>query len=348
MGELGRALPSYYFSYTKSVFANVGQPIILGNQIQHWKKDWKVKYGLSMSGQFVDNASFGAGQINTSDLYRSDNVSYLGPLSDAFGEEDPSILRHYLLDGEGERIINPYTGSPLSTDIELAGGLGRGITAIPYVLPSLEFKVWKGLIVSGSFLPVSWFLREFEEDNFKTSVNMYSYGASIHLNGFTEIPVLSWLRFDASKSGVNAKFTELQDALDLEPTEFFTLDLNKFDLGTSIATSQYRATMAIPVLSKKNICLLAQAGYYTHQYGFEFDYNIDVQVDAENLKEEYNLDFDGENFSLTDTYTQEERIENTFYYSFGLLVDSEISTFYLGYADFNYPTFAFRASIKIL
>ncbi|MFY0674393.1 MAG: hypothetical protein JXQ87_13405 [Bacteroidia bacterium] len=348
MGEIGKAIPSYYYAYTKNIFSNVGQPIIMGNQIQHWKKDWKIKYGLSFSGQFLNNDTWGTGGIEFTELYQSPNISYLGNLSDAFGSEEASFIRHYLLDNNGNKIVNPLTGEYLSTDIEMAGGLGRGLTTIPYVLPSIELKIWKGISIAGSYLPVSWFLREFEEDNFKTSVNMYSIGAGLTLREFTDIPVLSWLRFDASMSGVNASFSELQDALDLEPTEFFNLDLTQFELGTSIRTNQFRGTLAIPVMPKKNIILLAQAGYYTHTYSFNFDYNIDVEVDAEQLKEDYNIEFEGQEFSIGDTYSQSEQIDNTFYYSGGLLIDSQISTFYLGYAQFRYPTLCLRASIKLL
>ena len=102
------------------------------------------------------------------------------------------------------------------------------------------------------------------------------------------------------------------------------------------------------MLQKKNIILLAQAGYYSHSYTFDFDYNINVDVDAQQLKEDYNLEFEGESFTIGDSYNESEKIENTFYYSGGLLIDSQISTFYVGFAQLNYPTICLRASIKLL
>ena len=44
------AIPAYLYAYTGPVQENMAYAMTIGNQIQHGKRAWKVKYSLSLSG----------------------------------------------------------------------------------------------------------------------------------------------------------------------------------------------------------------------------------------------------------------------------------------------------------
>ncbi|MFY0673126.1 MAG: hypothetical protein JXQ87_06960 [Bacteroidia bacterium] len=346
MTELGKAIPSYYHAYTKSIFTELGSTMAIGNQMQHWDGDWKIKYSFSISGQYFSHNMLNGGTINYNDLYQSESISYFGELNNVYGNDNNSFMRHYLLNSEGERIINPLTGEYVSTDIDLVGGFDRGATVIPFLIPSVEARLWKGLIISAGYFPISAMLSEFEVDGFKTQIELYGFGASIHLRYFTKIPVLSWLRFDYSQNGALANFSELQDALNLAPSPLFTLDLKEFNLETRIRSNQIRASIMIPTV--KNILLVGQAGLHSESYQFDFTYKIDVKVDSEAIRDEYGFDVNEDNIAISDEFKAGADISNQYFYSAGLFYNGKVSSVFMGYAFSKYPTGCIRVGLKLL
>ncbi|MGB0432053.1 MAG: hypothetical protein ACPGLV_16380 [Bacteroidia bacterium] len=346
LGDLSNALPSYFLGYSKVISSNIGMPMAYTSQTQHWKKNWRVKYGVSFALQAFGVNNYTNGRIDQNTLYRSPSVGYFGKMSNAFGSEEASTLRFYFLNNKGERLINPSNGTYLAADISLPGGYGNELGAVPFVSPNLEIRLWKGLIISGSYMPLSWAIREFEQESFKLMANFYSVGAGLNFRNFTKVPVLSWLRFDASYGALNIAFNEFQDALDLDNSELFIIDFNSVNLSNNVVYSQFRGSMAIPVLKKAVVVL--QAGSINSTFKYNFSYNLNVSINDEKIKDEYNVDIESDDFNLKTDFNYTEQIQQNFYYGGGVLLDSKIATFYLGYAALNAPTFLIKTSLRLL
>lgn len=346
LGELSNALPSYFLGYSKVISAHIGMPMAFSSQTQHWKRRWRVKYGLSMAAQVFPVNNYTNGRIDQRMLYRSPSVGYLGRLSNAFGSVDASTLRFYLLNDNGERLINPSNGQYLAADIELPGGYDGNIGAVPFISPSLEIRVWKGIIVSASYMPLSWAMREFEQDNFKLSANFYSFGGGLNLRNFTKIPVLSWFRFDASYGALSIGLNDFQDALSFDNSDLFNIKFNSVNLTNNVSYLQYRGSLAIPLLKKA--VLIIQGGAINSTFNYNFNHELVVEVDATKIKEDYNIDVDSDNIIINKDFSYTEDVSQNFYYGAGLLFDTRVATFFLGYAELNSPTFIIKSSLRLL
>lgn len=346
LGELSNALPNYFLGYSQVISANIGMPMAYSSQTQHWKKNWRVKYGLSMAGQVFPVNNYTNGRIDQNVLYQSPSIGYFGKMSNAFGSEDASTLRFYFLRNDGERIINPKNGQFLAADIELPGGYDGGLGTVPFISPSLEIRVWKGLILSASYMPLSWAMREFEQENFKLNANYYSFGGGLNLRNFTPIPVLSWLRFDAAYGALNIGFKEFQDVLNFNSSDLFDIQFTSINLTNNVNFLQYRGSMAIPVLKKA--VLVIQAGAINSTFNYNFNSELEVKVNADKLKEDYNIEMNSEEVNLSNEFSHTKDVNQNFYYGAGLLFDTKVATFYLGYADLNAPTFIIKSSLRLL
>lgn len=345
MNTMIKAIPAYYFGYSQLLFDNLAPAMAHGSQSQHWKKNWRVKYGLSVAGTGFLVSPFAHGQIDRSILPGNEGTYYLGPVSSMMGSKDPSYIRQYVLTESGERMVNPLTGEFIQMEIEMPGGMATSNGLAPFLMPNVEIRAIKGLVVSGGLIPISYFLDEFEKGKFTSKINFYNYGASLHLRHFFKIPVLSWLRFDASQGIVSASLAELQDLVALESEGFLSMEFTQLEVNTLIATTQYRASMAIPTI--KNVILVLQGGMFSSKYSFDFGYDVSVDVDASQLKTDYNIDFDNESLTFKDTYSIEKTTPQTFYYGGGLLLDSKVATFYLGYAHTANPSFLIKTSVRL-
>ncbi|MBI1183864.1 hypothetical protein GC194_06310 [bacterium] len=346
IGNLAQSVPAYYFGYSEVLYNNLGGCMAMSNQMQHLRKRWRIRYALTMASQTINVSQATNGSINRSQLYNQEGIQYMGSLSNVLGSRDESVLRQYLLDQNGNRMVNPKTGEYISIDLNMPGGFGYPVGATPFVMPSLEIRLWKGLIVQGGWVPVGYFLRNFKEGNFTPKANLYSIGGGLSMRYFSKAPVLSWLRFDASYSVVDINLSSIQDKLDLNTNDYFTLNFTELNLSTGISSSQYRGSISIPV--SKGVALVGQVGFYQFNYHFDFSYKMQAQADAEKLKANYNIDLAENNINIDDKFSKSYQSKNTQYYSGGVLLDGKVASFYLGMAYLNYPTFSFKTSLRII
>jgi len=346
LDDYAQSIPSFYYGFTKVIMENIGDPIVLGTQMQHWNTSWRLKYGLSIATQAFGNQSFDINEIDRTELHRSESVQYLGGLNSAYGGQDVTIIRQYLLAENGDRIVNPKTGEYVSFETSMPGGLGGILAVVPNVMPLLEIRPWKGLVLAGGYIPYGYFLRDMETGSFETKVHSLTLGASLDMRQFMKIPVLSWLRFDASYSQTNIGLSNFQDAIDLGENSLINIDIQNMTLQNDLSTLQYRGTLAIP--ATKKVVLLLQSGFYSHGYQFNFDYDVDANVNVEELKSEYNLDFEDTDLNASGSFSREQDLGSNFYYSGGILFEGSIAGVYVGYANINYPTFAIKTTLRLL
>ena len=75
---------------------------------------------------------------------------------------------------------------------------------------------------------------------------------------------------------------------------------------------------------------------------------MSANIDAEKLKEEYDLDFESGQIDVKGTYKQGKNNPADFYYSGGVLFEGMIASVYLGYANINHPTVTFKTTLRLL
>lgn len=345
LDDFARSVPSFYHGYSQLLLEELAAPIVLGSQIQHWNSNWRLKYSAGISMQTFGLQSIDVRKIDRSELYEPSSIQYMGALNNSYGNRDATIIRQYLLAEDGNRVVHPRTGEYLSFETRMPGGLGGILAVVPFSMPTVELRVLHGLILSGGYLPLNYFLNDIETGNFKTKASSFSLGASLHLRSFFEIPVLSWLRFDASQSQTKIGLLNIQDAIDLGSNPIMDIELNSFNLQSDIITYQYKASMAIP--ASKNLILVLQAGYYGHNYHFKFDYDVEATVDSEKLTDEYQLDFKETDLSTRGSYVQSNDSGKNLYYAGGFLFDGQVANVYLGFAQINHPTITLKTCLKI-
>jgi len=247
---------------------------------------------------------------------------------------------------DGTRVVHPKTGEHVYFETQMPGGLGGILAVVPFSMPTVELRVLHGLIFSGGYLPLNYFLNDVETGSFKTRASSFSLGASLHLRSFFKVPVLSWLRFDASQSQTKIGLLNVQDAITLGTNPIMDVELNSMNLQNDIITYQYKASMAVP--ASENLIFVVQAGYYGHNYHFKFDYDIEATVDSERLKSEYQLDFTETDLSTRGSYIKSKDSGKNLYYAGGFLFDGQMASVYLGFAQINHPTITLKTSLKIL
>lgn len=346
LNDFALSVPSFYHAYTQVILENMAEPILLGSQIQHWDDDWRFKYSLSTSIQAFGTQSTDLNRIDRTQLYRPQHIEYLGTMSSTFGDREPSSIKQYLIDENGNRLLSPVTGNYLSFETPVPGGFGGILGVVPYSMPNVEVRFLKGLVLSVGYLPLNFFLNDVESGNFKTRASAFSLGASLHLSNYSDIPVLSWLRFDVSQNQTRIGLRELQDATNFGENPFLDIRLNNFDLQNDLLTYQYRGTMAIP-LTQKFIFML-QAGFYGHEYSFKFDYDVEANLNAEVLDKEYGLTFSETEFAAQGSYFNKYETGPNRYYSGGILFEGKVASVYVGYSRIQYATLALKTTLRLL
>lgn len=346
LGEFAKAVPAYYFGYTKIFFENSGAPMALSNQTQHWDTRWRVKYGLGISGQAFGLDNYQVNSIDRTSLPESESIQYMGSMNNVFGSEEESMIRQYLLDANGQRVVNPLTGEFIKFDLNMPGGLSRGLGVIPYTTALFELRTWKGLSFSLGWAPIGYFLRDFEKERFKISSNMFSIGASLHLRNFFSTPFLSWFRFDGSYNQIAMNMVHIEDVMSLTSDHSFDVEFHDLSLNTTLSSLQYRGSLMIPTTKKAFIVL--QAGVINSSYQFDFDYSANIEVNSKDIEDQYNIELEDLSFEIDDRYTATNSFNSQYYYSGGLFFEGAIASVYVGFAQINYPTFTLKTTVKIL
>lgn len=346
VGQFAQAIPAYYFGYTQVFFENSGGPMVLSNQMQHWDKDWRVKYGLGFSSHAFNTSSSQISSIDRSVLPQSESIQYMGSMNNVFGPDDGSTIRQYLLDADGERIVNPISGEFIHFELEMPGGFSPGLGVVPYTNALFEIRPWKGISFSAGWAPLGYLMREFEEGDFTIRSNMVSAGISIHMRHFSMAPVLSWFRFDASYNQLSLNMKHLEDVMTLTSDHAFGIDFKNLGMTTQLSSVQYRASIMIPTFKK--VFILLQGGALSHSYDFAFQYEADVTIDPESISDEYNMELNDATFKIDNEFKASDSYQDQLYYSGGLFFEGKIASLYLGYAEINHPTFALKTTLKIL
>ncbi|MCB0738201.1 MAG: hypothetical protein KDC92_11860 [Bacteroidetes bacterium] len=344
--EFANRLSSYFDGYTGPGTNHLGNTMLQGHQIQHGHKNWRIRYSLSLSGSLLSNSVYAAHNQN-SDASSNSEFSYMGPRNSIFGNKDATIMRKYWLNEDGRKMVNPTNGSYIYTDVSLPGGLERGYDLIPSSFPYLEVRPWKGFILSAGYFPMGFILKDIEQKGVELKSSIWAAGLGIQVGRFTEIPVLSWLRFDVGTNNFNVGVYNIQNAYDLGlSADFAQLTVNQLDFDLNISTQQARATLAIPILDKNFV--MAQIGTSSVTNSLSVGYDFSFKLDSEKAKQDYNLDIDDMSTQVANEYTRSETIKTQSFYSFGVMRVGAVGSFGLFFTNVPVNVVTFKFGVKLL
>lgn len=343
-------MAAYFNGYIHSFYGNVGNAMLSGHQLQHGNQNWTVRYSLSLSGSLLPNTQTGAHNYN-SDVTHNQSTSYIGPRNSVYGGEGETQLRHYWTNENGRRLIDPYTGKYVYSDITLPGGLNQRFDLVPSSIPYLEFRFLKGLSGSLGFFPLGYMFRDMEDRGISINSNIWAAGLAVDIGRFTQTPVLKWLRLDAATNRFNVGVANIQNVYNLDLNNSLMLvKVNQLDAKVAVETFQARATLAIPFL--KHNFFMGQIGSSSISNTFDMIYDIDFAIDEEKAKEDHNIDVDDfkSNASVTYTETAANSFGSNLLWSVGYLRETSVGEFAVFYTDTDngLPVITAKIGIKIL
>ena len=271
---------------------------------------------------------------------------FYGERANVFGSDNPTTLVQYLLDDEGNRVIDPRTGRYVFFSMELPGGVNRDGGIVPHAMPYLELKPWKGIILSGGYMPITYFLRDFEREGFEPLATAYGFGVGLHMNYFTKIPVLSWLRLDYSTNKVIFAADGIENLFEPELNSLIKLNDLSLSMRNEYTANQFRASMAVPI--SKSLFFILQAGNMQAESSFTFDYEVEAEVDAEEIKRQYKFDIAPETISIDEQYSNGTTIDPFWFYGGSILWEGRVGRALFSYSQSPKPMVALRLGIRIL
>lgn len=325
INHIGEGLSNYLYGYSETIVSDFSAIQAFGHEASFFKKEWRVKYGLSSSFKTVRNIYSSDQKIQSDNLYLEDeNISYLGNRNGVFGATDPTIFRKYLSNSEGERILNPKTGEYLYVDVEMPGGLGYENSIAPSFMPYLSIRAWKGLVLHGGYIPHGLLLNEFDRGNFKSNINQWSYGASLHMNHFVDVPVVSWLYFQFGMNEMQVQLSGMQDILPSFENEYIDVNVEDFSLDANFSSSLFKLGMVAPINDK--IRLLGSINRLTTSRYFGISNTLTAKIDTERLDEEYGYTVETSEVEGESEFVRSETGTAQFQWVLGASIESEIAS----------------------
>lgn len=346
INNLSQSLPSYFYAYSEIVQTNLAAPMMLCNQIQHTDEEWRIKYSFAFAGVPLSTDESQNNVLNINSLASSYTTQFSGSFSNVFGKKDKTFIQQFIVNEEGERIVNPITGEYISIKAELLGGLNRRSALVPAFSPFLEFRIWKGLIVSAAYFPIGYLLKDFESKNFDPKINYYAGGLSVHLNYFTDLPVLKWLRIEGNYNLFDLQLNHIEESINFLSSDFYNINFDEITLKNQYIGLQFRSSLAIPI--SKNFYLITQYSLLNYSQKFEYNYNFNLAFDKESLQDDLNLEIKDESFLVKDTYQRNSKESFKNQLSAGFMYSGTVGTFLFNYTNYPINTFSAKVSIKII
>lgn len=342
------SMQSYGYYYLNDGLMPMAASFSHGNQMQHDKDNWRIKYKLSTSASFPYYSVVGHGEIRYDEVPGTKGLVVLGPRNGAFGGSEASTIRAFLLNNEGERIVHPETGQFISYDIEVPGGTGSSMWPVPSSLPYLQVRALAGLSFSGSYFPLGQVVGDLRELESPVDGTFMAFGVNWQLRGLLKVPVISWLRFDYSMNRSSFSVQNLHNLFNYAgDMGFLEFQANQYDMNLEMGSNQGRVSISVPFLKgSRLIGQVSQVNLYTD---YHTPYDFDIKLDQQKLKEDYDLTLENakDEYKIQGEFKKREEANFTTW-NVGLLKEGRIGNYLLMYGYDPYPRFTAVLGIKLL